>query len=82
MYCGGLHSRLLRAFFGYGGTAEELRFVLGFPDWVFWGIVVPWAVCLAASLWFSYGYMTEEDLSQEESDPEGESESGREQADG
>lgn len=33
------------AWHGYNRTLDELTFVLGFPDWVFWGIVVPWGVC-------------------------------------
>ena len=51
---------------GYGRSADSLRFVCGFPDWVFWGIVVPWAVCLAVGLWFPFGFMTDEDLGAEE----------------
>ena len=31
--------------YGYNRRAESLTFVWGFPDWVFWGIVAPWAVC-------------------------------------
>jgi hypothetical protein len=48
--------------FGYGRTAESLSFVLGFPSWVFWGVVVPWVVCTAVSFWFSLFYMREEPL--------------------
>lgn len=53
--------------YGYGRTAEDLRFVLGIPDWVFWGIVAPWSVCLALGIWFSYAFMTDADLRGEES---------------
>jgi hypothetical protein len=31
--------------FGYNRDPATLTYALGFPDWVFWGIVVPWAVC-------------------------------------
>jgi hypothetical protein len=48
--------------YGYGRTAEDLRFVLGIPDWVFWGIFVPWFVCLALSWWFAFRFMTDESL--------------------
>jgi hypothetical protein len=27
---------------GYGRDWETVTFVLGFPDWVFWGIITPW----------------------------------------
>ena len=38
---------------GYGRPVESLSFVLWFPDWVFWGIVVPWLVCTAVSIYFA-----------------------------
>ena len=47
---------------GYGRDPESLTFVLGFPDWVFWGMIVPWAACTAASGWFAFGFMKDEDL--------------------
>ena len=54
-YCG---------WYGYGRPSGELRFVLGFPAWVFWGIVAPWSISLGVSAWFSYGFMADEDLGQ------------------
>jgi hypothetical protein len=51
--------------YAYGRSAESLAFVLGFPDWVFWGILVPWTVCLCISCWFAYCFMTDEDLGDE-----------------
>lgn len=50
------------ALFGYDLAAEDLQFVLGFPDWVFWGIVAPWAVCLVVSTWFSFFFMRDDPL--------------------
>ena len=50
---------------GYDRSLDDLKFVLGFPDWVFWGIVVPWGVCFVVSWWFSYVFMTDEDLGKE-----------------
>jgi hypothetical protein len=47
---------------GYNRKLEDVSFVLGFPDWVFWGIIVPWAACFALSYWFSYFFMTDADL--------------------
>ena len=26
--------------------------MLGFPDWVFWGVVTPWMVANAFTFWF------------------------------
>jgi len=55
------------AVFGYGRSAKDLQFVFGIPDWVFWGIVTPWTVCLIIGVWFSYYFMTDEELGDEES---------------
>jgi hypothetical protein len=56
---------------GYHRTAESLTFVLWFPDWVFWGIVVPWLACVVVSIWFAFGLMRDEDLgSNEQGDDE------------
>lgn len=51
--------------YGYGRSADDLQFVLGFPDWVFWGIVVPWAVCIALSSLLAFGIMADADLGEE-----------------
>lgn len=48
--------------YGYGRTAESLRFVFGFPDWIFWGIVVPWGLCVIASGIFAFCFMRDEEL--------------------
>ncbi len=47
---------------GYGRSVEDLTFVLWFPDWVFWGIVVPWGVCVLFSCVFAFGIMGDEPL--------------------
>jgi hypothetical protein len=49
-------------FLGYNRAPDSLTFILGFPDWVFWGIVVPWVACVLVSYWFGYVYMTDADL--------------------
>jgi hypothetical protein len=50
------------ALFGYGRAGEPVRFVLGFPAWVFWGIVAPWGVCVLICGWFSWRFMSDESL--------------------
>jgi hypothetical protein len=50
------------ALFGYGREGEPIRFVLGFPSWVFWGVVAPWAGCVLISGWFSWRFMRDDDL--------------------
>jgi hypothetical protein len=47
---------------GYDRPPETLTFVFGFPDWVFWGILVPWGVCLLLSFWFGHTFMRDADL--------------------
>jgi hypothetical protein len=53
----------------YGDTpaAGELEFVLGFPRWVFWGVLAPWAVCIAIGFWFGLVFMQDHDLEAESS---------------
>ena len=50
---------------GYGRTVDSLTFVLWFPDWVFWGIVVPWSICILASTVFAFRIMGNEPLDDE-----------------
>ncbi len=59
------------ALHGYGDSAESLTFILGFPDWVFWGILAPWAVCFLVTFGFAGFFMKDEDLGaeREEEDP-------------
>ena len=48
--------------FGYGRDPRTLTFVLGFPDWVFYGIVLPWGICTIISTLFAFLFMKDEDL--------------------
>ncbi len=45
-----------------GAEAPPLKFVLGFPDWVFYGILAPWAVCTVIAGIFSFVLMRDHDL--------------------
>jgi hypothetical protein len=57
---------------GYGRAGEPIAFVLGFPAWVFWGIVLPWGICVVLSAWFSLVFMTDESwAATSEDDPDG-----------
>jgi hypothetical protein len=51
--------------FGYGRVGEPIRFLFGFPAWVFWGIVVPWGACVLIAGWFSCGFMSDDELGAE-----------------
>ena len=50
---------------GYNRPVSELKLVFGFPEWVFWGIVVPWLVCAAISWAFAMMFVRDGDLGEE-----------------
>lgn len=54
--------------YGYGRSEESLTFILGFPDWVFWGIVLPWGICTIVASLFAFFFMKDEDLPEGPSD--------------
>jgi hypothetical protein len=54
-------------FAGSPRDGSELSLVLGMPAWVFWGVVLPWAICLLFSVWFCFGFIADDDLGR---DPE------------
>ena len=61
-------------YFGYmrpAGPKEKPGFILGFPSWVFWGVMLPWAGCLAFGTWFAYRFMKDEDLGREVDEGDG-----------
>ena len=50
---------------GYSAQPGTPRLVLGFPAWVFWGIVTPWIVCTAVSCWFGAFFVRDGELGQD-----------------
>lgn len=50
---------------GYHRDLDDVRLVWGFPDWVFWGVVVPWVTCAVISGVISIFFMTDDDLGAE-----------------
>jgi hypothetical protein len=38
---------------------------LAIPDWIFYGVVLPWALCILFSFWFCLFYFKEDDLGSE-----------------
>lgn len=50
---------------GYNRDASTLTFVLGFPDWIFYGLVAPWTLCVAFSYFFGAKFMHDEHLGEE-----------------
>jgi len=58
---------------GYNRSVESLTFVLWFPDWVFWGIVVPWLTCIVLSTVFAFRVMGDESLGEDIDESAGDS---------
>jgi hypothetical protein len=50
---------------GYRRPVQDMRLILGMPDWVFWAIVLPWALCFVFSIWFCFRYMADDDLGED-----------------
>ena len=53
---------------GYNRPIEDLTFVLGFPDWVFWGIIAPWAACYVIGLVFCFAIIQDDPLGRDVGD--------------
>jgi hypothetical protein len=49
-------------------SLEGMTFYFGWPDWVFWGIVVPWGVCTVVSAIFAFVFMRDAPLAAEGGD--------------
>jgi uncharacterized membrane protein YhdT len=52
--------------YGYQRPPEDLRFILGVPDWVFWGIFAPWIVWTIVSALFAQFVMQDAYLGEDE----------------
>jgi hypothetical protein len=50
---------------GYGRDAATLTYVLGMPDWIFWGVFAPWTVCTLLSFCLSDFVIRDEDLGEQ-----------------
>ncbi|VTS08222.1 Uncharacterized protein OS=Planctomyces maris DSM 8797 GN=PM8797T_05000 PE=4 SV=1 [Tuwongella immobilis] len=54
-------------------TAENFTAYFGFPDWILFGVFLPWIICSLITLWFGMSYMKEDDLG---NDPDSDSTQG------
>ena len=52
-------------------SLSDMRFYFGWPDWVFFGIVVPWLVCTAVSAVFAFAIIRDAPLGDDRDEPEG-----------
>jgi hypothetical protein len=53
---------------GFRQSPEEMRTILGMPDWVFWGITVPWVLASVFAIWFSMRVIVDDDLGEARED--------------
>jgi hypothetical protein len=51
---------------------EDIRLILGMPDWVFWAVVLPWGLALLFTVWFCFGFMADDDLGRDPDERGGE----------
>ncbi|MGF1578300.1 MAG: hypothetical protein ACFCD0_02930 [Gemmataceae bacterium] len=50
----------------------DMPYDLGIPDWVFWGVALPWGLCLVVTFVFCLFFYSEEDLGQDPATTNGE----------
>jgi hypothetical protein len=50
---------------GYNRPISDLKLVLGFPEWTFWGVVVPWVACVVISWIFGVRFVHDSHLGEE-----------------
>jgi len=55
---------------GYDIPPEQVHATLGIPNWVFWGVLVPWLCIIVFSIWFGLFFMAADDLGQTEGQPQ------------
>jgi hypothetical protein len=58
---------------GYNRDSDSIQLVFGFPDWVFWGVIVPWVVSTIVSVVYALVFITDDPLGEaaENWNPEG-----------
>lgn len=50
---------------GYNRSIEELKLIWGIPEWTFWGVIVPWTVCVVVSWIFGNRFVHDSHLGEE-----------------
>ena len=50
---------------GYNLSPEEVSTVLGFPDWVFRGVVLPWMIANIFTFWFCLRFLKNDEDEEE-----------------
>lgn len=58
-------SWLVKAGLAVSRSPDTMQTILGFPDWVFIGIILPWFLCTLITLFFAQFIMADDDLGPE-----------------
>src|SRR5262245_4913579 len=58
---------------GYGENATIEPLVFGFPNWIFYGVIIPWVICTITSIVYALVFITDDPLGEaaENWNPEG-----------
>lgn len=48
-----LFSTIVSYFLGYKRSFVEIKYILGFPDWVFYGVLLPWIAIVLYTIFFA-----------------------------
>ena len=48
-----MFSTIVSYFLGYKRSVSEMKFILGFPDWVFYGVLIPWIAIVLYTIFFA-----------------------------
>jgi hypothetical protein len=54
--------------YGYGRDVTTLTYVLGFPDWIFYGVVLPWTICTVLCFVMAYCVIADAELGEEQAE--------------
>ncbi len=49
---------------GYNVPPEQIQITLGMPNWIFWGVLVPWVLVILFTIWFGLFYIADDELAQ------------------
>lgn len=47
------------------GNLSEIRTMFGMPNWVAWGVLLPWLLANIVTAWFCFGFMKNDPLDDE-----------------
>jgi hypothetical protein len=60
-----IYTIVVSSLLGYDRDPSEVVTYLGIPDWVMWGVFLPWTVCALVTVWFCFYFMADDPLEEE-----------------